>query len=135
MTPYRQYYRQQQQEAKHRLVLRQRSGIAQAQNMATLLRDKYDVTAVWLFGSLTEPQLFHVRSDIDLAVEGLALSHYCAALGKILCSLKGFSADLIRVESAPNSLLKVIQQEGVLLLSCPRGSNREPNSAGWRMTR
>lgn len=45
-----------------------------AQACARLLKEQFGAREVYLFGSLAGKSLWHSRSDIDLAVEGLAIS-------------------------------------------------------------
>ncbi len=77
---------------------------------ATLLRERYGATRVWLFGSLAGT---HVResSDVDLAVEGMAGSCYFAALTDLM-TLFGAPVDLVRLEEASPSLVERVLAEG-----------------------
>jgi len=48
---------------------------------------KYDVKRIIVFGSLLLPGRFHKRSDIDVAVEGLAPKDFFRAYGELMMSL------------------------------------------------
>ena len=47
-----------------------------AHQAARLLRQRYGVTRVRVFGSLFQPSQFHTESDVALVVEGLAVDDY-----------------------------------------------------------
>jgi predicted nucleotidyltransferase len=84
-----------------------------AKKAAKLLRERYAVNRVRVFGSLTHKGSFHQGSDIDLAVEGLKISDYWEALTSVL-----FLDDQIFVEIADRAicrpeLWKVVEQEGI----------------------
>jgi predicted nucleotidyltransferase len=66
---------------------------------------------VILFGSLLDPQRFHLSSDIDLAVEGLAPLDYFTAVAQ-LQDLSPFKIDLVRLERCKPSLKAAILAEG-----------------------
>ncbi len=73
------------------------------------------VLRVILFGSLAgEGGLVHRRSDIDLAVEGLAAGG-SAAIGAILDEFADFRIDLVRLEEAAPELRRRIEREGEVL--------------------
>ena len=59
---------------------RMREAYIAARKCAHILYDKYRVRRVSLIGSLANPEAFHDRSDIDLAVEGLSPHLYFKAL-------------------------------------------------------
>ena len=77
---------------------------------ADLLRTRYGVTDVVLFGSLATGT-FTDRSDVDIAVRGLDPTHYFAALADLMALFAG-PVDLVRLEQAPPSLLDRIASEG-----------------------
>lgn len=68
---------------------------------------------VWLFGSLAWGGV-HEGSDIDLATQGLAYEDLTRAQGELLQAAP-CSADLVRIEEAPDSLAARIRSEGRLL--------------------
>jgi predicted nucleotidyltransferase len=83
-----------------------------ARRAATLLKEEFGATRVAVFGSLVQSRLFHLRSDIDLAVWGLPERDYYRAVGRLLSLDPDISFDLIEVEFASQRLRKRIQLEG-----------------------
>ena len=77
-----------------------------------LLRQRYGVDHVTLFGSLATGDV-REASDVDLAVEGLDPSKYFAALTDLM-TLFRVPVDLVRVENAPSTLKARILAEGRL---------------------
>lgn len=94
---------------------RHQQGWEQARLAANILKTTYGVKRVFLFGSLLSPEAVHPSSDIDLAVWGLPLEHYSDAVGTLLLTVKGFSVDVVRLETAQSSLKRSILQSGVEL--------------------
>ena len=100
-----------------RAQARRRAGAARAARLsvllpgaAALLRDRYSVTRVVLFGSVATGACT-AESDLDLAVEGLPSATYFAALADLM-ELTGGPVDLVRLEEAPASLAERIAAEG-----------------------
>jgi predicted nucleotidyltransferase len=83
-----------------------------AQQAASHLKERYSVRQVAVFGSLVDQRLFHMRSDIDLAVWGLDERDYYRAIGELQALDPAFAIDLIRVEDAPASLRAAIEMTG-----------------------
>lgn len=99
-------------EERRRLVQRHDRAWSIARQAADLLRRDYGVDRVALFGSLVRSELFHIRSDIDLAVWGLDVKHYYRAVARLLALDPAFQIDLVQAEDIPASLSAVIEQEG-----------------------
>ncbi|MAU01546.1 MAG: nucleotidyltransferase [Anaerolineaceae bacterium] len=115
MAEYRATYRKRQTLARKKLDERFELAWEIAQRGAERLRSEFQVEKVVVFGSLTNRELFHIRSDIDLAVWGLPDKDYLRALGILLDLSPEFSVDLVPFMDAPESLRKVIESEGVVL--------------------
>ncbi|MBI4587128.1 MAG: nucleotidyltransferase domain-containing protein [Planctomycetes bacterium] len=81
--------------------------------LVDLLAKHYDIRRIVLFGSMISGRL-HSRSDIDLAVEGLSASKFFKAVGDCL-SVSELPVGLVRLEDAPASLKKRIEEEGKVL--------------------
>jgi predicted nucleotidyltransferase len=88
--------------------------IKEAERLAKLLVEKFEVEAVYLFGSLAWGEQWHPRTDIDLAVRGLAPEKYFKAIGYLEGETK-FPFDLITLETAPEFLQERILSRGRLL--------------------
>jgi len=89
---------------------------AAAEKCARFLATTYKVQRVWLFGSLVQPQEAHDRSDMDLAVEGLAPADYFAALAAIYDLVEpGIEIDLVAMETAQIPLRQHILSKGLTL--------------------
>ena len=86
----------------------------QAQVCAKALVEEYGAERVYLIGSLARGSGFHLRSDIDLVVAGIAPECYFAVLADI-AERAGREVDLILLESATPALLEYVANEGVLL--------------------
>lgn len=84
-----------------------------AQRAAALLRSEFGVARVVAFGSVVQPTRFHLRSDVDLAIWGLAEPRYYEAVGRLQGLDAEFGVDVIRFEEAPASLQAVILRDGV----------------------
>jgi predicted nucleotidyltransferase len=86
-----------------------------AKKAAELLKEQFGVQRVIAFGSITQRELYHLHSDIDIAVWGLDEKHYYRVVAKLLELDAAERIDLVRIEGAQDSLRAVIDQEGVLL--------------------
>lgn len=115
MAEYRATYRKRQALARKKLDERFELAWEIARRGAELLHSEFQVEKVVVFGSLTNRELFHIRSDIDLAVWGLPDEQYWRALGILLDLSPDFSVDLVTFTDAPESLREAIESEGVVL--------------------
>ena len=86
-----------------------------AREAAVLLQTEFGVERVVAFGSLVDKLLFHVRSDVDLAVWGLPEKVYYRAVGRLQALDTAVAVDLIRIEETPATLQAVIKRDGVAL--------------------
>lgn len=83
-----------------------------ADRAALLLKEEFGVKKVIVFGSLLEPALFHLRSDIDLAVWGLTGRTYYRAVGILQSLDPDIKIDLIAFEDASKSIQETILRKG-----------------------
>jgi predicted nucleotidyltransferase len=81
-----------------------------ARTIAVMLKSRYHVARVVAFGSLTQPDRFHLRSDIDLAVWGMASDDYFEAVAHVLDLSDGVEVDLVQVERCKPYLREAIEQ-------------------------
>ena len=113
MAEYRAGYKKRQEIARKKLDKRFELAWETARRGAKLLRSEFQVEKVVVFGSLTNRALFHIRSDIDLAVWGLPDKQYFRALGVLLDLSSEFRVDLVNVDEAPERICRVIEAEGI----------------------
>ena len=83
-----------------------------ARKAAKILKIKFGVEKVMVFGSLVHPALFHESSDVDLAVWGLGGRDYYRAVSVLLDIEPSISIDLIVFEDARRVLQDVILKDG-----------------------
>ena len=104
-------------EQQRKLALEQRLlRVRQLAHVAAgILCDEFAAQRVMLFGSATQPRLFHLRSDIDLAVWGLLDATYYQALARLLDACRPFDVHLVQMEHAQPTLYERVQKEGEAL--------------------
>ena len=102
-------------ERARRQQMRQRAAQAHEapRAAADLLRRQYGATRVRLFGSALHPERFHERSDVDLAVEGLASLDYLSAWATINGPGAEFEIDLVDLRECRPYIQEAIEHEGV----------------------
>ncbi len=88
---------------------------AVAREAAQVLRSQFDVTGVWVFGSLGDGDHFTERSDIDMAAVGLTPASHLEALGRLLRLSPDFEFDLVDLDSCPRGLRRAVLLSGVPL--------------------
>jgi len=86
-----------------------------ARHAAALLRRRFAVRRVILFGSLADGDWFSADSDIDVAVEGLAPGDYWEAWRLLESVIGERPVDLVEIESAGESLRRMIERTGMAL--------------------
>lgn len=82
---------------------------------AALLKNRFGVQRVLLFGSLAHQAWFAPDSDVDLVVEGLPADDYWQAWRLAEEIVQDRPVDLIEIETASESLRQAIQRYGVEL--------------------
>ncbi|MDX2216703.1 MAG: nucleotidyltransferase domain-containing protein [Oculatellaceae cyanobacterium bins.114] len=115
MAAYRASALKRYQDQQEHLRDRHQLGLAVARQAADLLKQNFKARKVVLFGSMLSFDLIHERSDVDLAVWGLAPQDYYRAVGCLLALQPGILIDLVEVESAPTRLLTEIEASGLVL--------------------
>lgn len=113
MAEYRASYKKRQAAERQKLDERFERAWEVARRGAELLRSQFKAEKVVVFGSLTNRDLFHIRSDIDLAVWGLSDEQCWRAWGILLDLSPEFSVDLVNVETAPKRICCTIETEGM----------------------
>lgn len=102
-------------QEQHELSLSYSQKWALAKKAAELLKEKFGAQRVVVFGSITQKELYHMHSDLDLAVWDLDEKLFHRAVAKLLELDLSQRIDLVRIEEARDSLRSVIEQEGVLV--------------------
>jgi predicted nucleotidyltransferase len=104
--------RRQEQLQTERLSLQEQAWNA-ARRAAELLKERFGVTRVVVFGSLVHRGCFTRWSDIDLAAWGIASEDTLRAIGYVMDLETPFEINLVDIQTARPSILKIIEQEGV----------------------
>jgi len=86
-----------------------------ARAAARRLKDRFGATRVLAFGSLVDADRFGLRSDIDLAAEGIPAGEFWRAWCDLDSLPGGFDIELIALEAASPGLLDEIRMHGVEL--------------------
>jgi uncharacterized protein len=115
MEAYKQTARKRSQKRREQLEKKREHAWQVARAGAALLKAEFGVERVVVFGSLTVSGLFHHRSDVDLAVWGVAPDEYFRAVGQLQALDADVSIDLVEFETASPRLQKKIEHEGMLL--------------------
>jgi len=82
---------------------------------AEVLKSRFKVRRVILFGSLARIEWFYPQSDVDLAVEGLTGDDYWDAWRVVEEIITDRPVDLVDVETASRSMLDAIERYGTEL--------------------
>lgn len=119
-------WREHEQQTLRRIQERAVHAKAAAEKCARFLATTYKVQRVWLFGSLVQPTRTHARTDIDLAVEGLAPDAYFAALAGMYALVEpGVEIDLVPIEIAQPAIRQRILSEGQVLYESQHDSGSD----------
>ncbi len=102
-------------EEKVQLAERKARALLVAHQAADLLRHRFGVTQVVLFGSLAHGRWFTQASDIDLAAWGIQDADYFLAVAWLQDLSSEFSIDLVQMERCRPALVAVVQTEGIPL--------------------
>ena len=94
---------------------RWKQGRRVAEEAAKLLREEFGAEKVLLFGSLVRRSWFTAWSDIDLAVWGVPLDRFFAAVAAVTGLSPDFQIDLVDPESCSPILRLVIERDGIPL--------------------
>lgn len=104
--------RKRQQARERELEQRRERALALAQEAADLLKRKYGVDRVVLFGSLTQPDTFTRWSDVDLAAFGLTQENYLKAMSDVAGLDPEIEVNLVDAGAVKPSLLEHIRSRG-----------------------
>lgn len=100
-----------QKEKEDALKLKHELALKKAREMARVLKNKYGIKKVVLFGSAVNGK-FWEHSDLDIAVYGMDEGQYLDIAWELFEIALPFKVDLIPVEKASVKLLRKIEEEG-----------------------
>jgi len=86
-----------------------------AHQAATLLKNEYGTSRVVIFGSITHPDRFNLRSDVDLAAWGLTSVNWLKASAAVRNLADDIELNLVDVGYCSPELRDIIESEGVIL--------------------
>jgi predicted nucleotidyltransferase len=110
---YRAFWKKNELENEKRYALTREKALFEVERISEILKDKYNVKRVILFGSVLDEDRFHDGSDIDIAVEGLDKESYFKVLGELLME-SSFSIDLVPLEEASSLLRQRISRGQII---------------------
>jgi uncharacterized protein len=84
-----------------------------ARKAAKMLRERYGVSRIRVFGSLAHEGNFYPDSDIDLAVEGLKPVDYWEALTSVLFLDKKIPVEIVDLSTCSSQIRDVVEREGI----------------------
>jgi predicted nucleotidyltransferase len=120
VAEYRKFWR----ERAAREAARQRELASQARAEAirvaeVLVRD-FGATRVYLFGSLLQEGRFHERSDVDLAVEGIAPERFFKTWAAVGADVR-VPIELVDIDEVGETMRELILEHGELLCDASAG--------------
>lgn len=107
--------RQKKEQEKHELMLREKRAWEVARSAAILLKEKFDVSRVVVFGSLVHEGCFTRWSDVDIAAWGISPEDTFRAMSAVMDAATDIEVNLVDVGVCRPELLAVIEQEGIEL--------------------
>jgi predicted nucleotidyltransferase len=120
VAEYRTYWRERaEREAAHRLELASKAH-AEARRVAQMLVHDFGARRVYLFGSLAREGRFHERSDVDLAVDGIAPGRFFKAWAAAGAHAN-VPIELVDMDEVGEMMRKLILEYGELL--CDAGTD------------
>ncbi|MFP4256900.1 MAG: nucleotidyltransferase family protein [Desulfobacterales bacterium] len=110
MEIYRRTARRNKEALEQRRRLWEKYGWSVAEKAASLLKQKFSADRVVVFGSLIRPGHFDERSDVDIAVSGVADSDFLQAVAAVTALDREITVDLIQIEQASPSLCRQVEE-------------------------
>jgi predicted nucleotidyltransferase len=116
-TPYLKYAREQaaRRRADPHIAARRERAWEVARQIADFLRREYKPTRIVAFGSIVQPEMFGLHSDIDIAVDGIPWPEYLRAWNAVEERWPEFKVDLIDVGIVSKEMCEWIDEEGQAL--------------------
>ncbi len=101
-------------EKKEKLKHMSEQAMKKVRHISKLLKNKYNIDEVILFGSLAENK-FRENSDIDLAIVNSSEDEYIEMVKDAYDIAAPYKLDLLPIEKTSDSLRKKIRMKGVQL--------------------
>jgi len=115
ISTYRRHAQQRRQQELPEIERRRERAWEAARMAAQVLKEKFGVTRVVVFGSLVRDAGFTRWSEVDVAAWGLALEDTFRAIGVIMDLDTEVPVNLVDVNTASPPLLEAIEREGIAL--------------------
>lgn len=115
LAAYRQAAKRRQEAEQRRRRQRLLRARELARQAAALLRSRFHAQRVAVFGSLTRPEEFGLRSDIDLAAWGIPERDFLRAVAAVTALDGEICVDLVAAEDAPPALRQHLEEEGITI--------------------
>jgi predicted nucleotidyltransferase len=115
VSSYRKHAQQRRQQEQPEIEQRRERAWEAARMAAQVLKQKFDITRVVVFGSLARDAGFSRWSDVDIAVWGLDPKDTFRAIGVIMDLETEVPVNLVDVDTASPSLLEAIERDGITL--------------------
>ena len=112
---YRAAARERWQRERTQRAERQERAWSLAHQAADLLRTRFGVERVSVFGSLAHEGRFALWSDVDLAAWGLTATNWLAASAAVRALARDIELNLVGVSGCSPELLVAIERDGVAL--------------------
>jgi uncharacterized protein len=113
ITRYRASALERQQREEVESAARRQEAWRIAREAAQLLRQRFNVSRVVVFGSLARQTGFNRWSDVDIAAWGIASEDTFRAIGAVMDLQTEIPINLVDVNTARPSLLASIERDGV----------------------
>ena len=113
MAVYRKSANRRQKELQAQMAQLSGKAWEDARRAADILRNRFHVARVVVFGSLVHEGCFTRWSDIDIAAWGVAPEDTFRAIGAIMDMEANFEVNFVDINIARPSLVEVIEREGV----------------------
>lgn len=112
---YRQTAQKSWQLSQEKRKLRRQKAGELAKQAAIILKDKFHVKKVVVFGSLLREYCFNLWSDVDIAAWGIAPQYTLLAMEMVRDLSQEIDINLVDIETCSQELKKVIETEGKIL--------------------
>jgi predicted nucleotidyltransferase len=113
MAVYRATARQRWEEEQRERARREERAWDLARQAAALLRKRFGATRIVVFGSLVQPGMFTLWSDVDIAAWDIQPQDTLRAIGAVFDLDADIQVNLVDVGTASTELLDKLEREGV----------------------